>query len=153
MKRTLYVVTLLVAAVCMAEDKAATPKSPATTPHPEGQRGHFVPQHVPKEILEKFDKDGDGKLNEAEAKAAREARQAEMLKKYDKDGDGKLSEAELKTARDERQAEMLKKFDKDGDGKISDEERQAAREAFMKNHPAGKGGHEGKSDKPKEEKK
>ncbi len=118
MKRALYVVTLLVASVCMAEEKAATAKSPAT--HPEGMRGHSIP----KEVIAKFDKDGDGKLNEAEMKAAREARQAEMLKKYDKDGDGKLS----------------------------DDEKKAAREDFMKNHPGVKG-HEGKGDKAKEEKK
>jgi hypothetical protein len=120
MKRALYVVTLLVAAVCMAEEKAATAPSAAVTPRPEGMRGHALP----KEVIAKFDKDGDGKLNEAEMKAAREARQAEMLKKYDKDGDGKLS----------------------------DEEKKVMREDFMKNHPAGKG-HEGKADKAKEEKK
>jgi Ca2+-binding EF-hand superfamily protein len=103
MKRTLYVVTLLVAAVCMAEEKAATPK--------EGQRTHSGTHVMPKEILEKYDKDGDGKLNEAEMKAFREARQAEMIKKYDKDGDGKLN----------------------------DEEKKAAREDFMKRHEAAKG--------------
>ena len=44
---------------------------------------------VPPEILEKFDKDGDGKLSPEEAKAAREAHQKEMLEKYDADEDGK----------------------------------------------------------------
>jgi hypothetical protein len=34
---------------------------------------------LPPEIVEKFDKDGDGKLNEDERKAAREARE-EMMK-------------------------------------------------------------------------
>ena len=50
-----------------------------------------------------FDADGDGKLSPEEAKAAREARQAEMLKQFDKDGDGKLSKDELP----ERMASML----------------------------------------------
>ena len=59
----------------------------------------------------------------------------------------------FKKEADARQAEMIKKFDKDGDGKLSDDEKKAAREAFMKSHGEGKGGHEGKSDKPKEEKK
>ena len=69
-----------------------------------------------------------------------------MLKKFDKDGDGKLSDAEKATLRVEMQSrqgskdrrqwtpeqrtEMLKKFDKDADGKLSDDERNAAREAM-----------------------
>ena len=114
MKRALYVVTLLVASVCMAEEKAATPKSP------EGQRGHSIP----KEVIAKFDKDGDGKLNEVEMKAARDA----------------------------RQAEMLKKFDKDGDGKLSDEEKKAAREEFMKKHGGAKGDKGAKAKEEKKDK-
>ena len=84
---------------------------------------------------------------------------AEQIKEFDKDGDGKLNDEEktaadaFKKEADARQAEMIKKFDKDGDGKLSDDEKKAAREAFMKSHGEGKGGHEGKSDKPKEEKK
>lgn len=52
------------------------------------------------EILKKFDKDGDGKLSDAEKKTLR----TEMLKKFDKDGDGKLSYAEKKTLRAEMQS-------------------------------------------------
>jgi hypothetical protein len=51
-----------------------------------------------------------------------------MLREYDKDGDGKLNEEERKAARDAREQRMLKEFDKDGDGKLSDEEREAARQ-------------------------
>ena len=83
-----------------------------------------------KEILKKFDKDGDGKLNEAEraeAKKAWEAKQAETLKKFDADGDGKLNAKERKAAHAARRQEMiLKKFDKDGDGKLNAEEQKAA---------------------------
>jgi len=136
MKRTLYVVTLLVAAVCMAEEKAVTPPTPP--PHPQGQRGHFLS----KEMIAKFDKDGDGKLNEEETKAAREAA---MMKRFDKDGDGKLNDQEkaaadaYKKESEARHAEMTKKFDKDGDGKLNDEETKAMREDFMKNRGAGRG--------------
>jgi len=49
-----------------------------------------------KKFLEKYDKDGDGKLSEEERAAAKEAW---MLKRYDKDGDGKLSEEEKKAMR------------------------------------------------------
>jgi hypothetical protein len=132
MKKVIYVATLLVAAVCMAQDKAAKPVGPE---HPKGMRGHPMPPEMMKELVAKFDKDGDGKLSDVEMKAARDARQAEMLKKFDKDGDGKLSPEEMKTANEARHAEMIKRFDKDGDGKLSDDEKKAARESFMKNHP------------------
>jgi len=62
-------------------------------------------------LLKRFDKDGDGKLSEAEKAEAKKAmeerkggsrgkgapsgdREERMLKRFDKDGDGKLSEAE-----------------------------------------------------------
>jgi hypothetical protein len=46
-----------------------------------------------------------------------------MIAKFDKDGDGKLNDEEREKAKAERQAEMIKKFDTDGDGKLSEEER------------------------------
>lgn len=88
---------------------------------------------IPPEVVKEFDKDGDGKLNEEERKAAREAREKQMLEKYDADKDGKLSDEERKTAREAMRAEhekkMLEKYDKDGDGKLSEEERKAMVEA------------------------
>lgn len=110
---------------------------------PEGKKG---PRPLPKEIVEKFDKNGDGKLNQEERKAAYEARKAEMLKKYDQDGDGELSEDERKAAAADRKAEAMKRFDKDGDGKLSDEEKKAMREEMRKRRggPGGKGGPRGK---------
>ncbi|MCH2062467.1 MAG: hypothetical protein MK194_01945 [Roseibacillus sp.] len=60
------------------------------------------------EILEQFDLNEDGKIDEEERQAAREARRA---------------------ARAERRAERIAEFDTDGDGELSDEEKEAAREA------------------------
>jgi len=54
-------------------------------------------------------------------------RGSDFMKKYDKDGDGKLSEAERNAMRDNFRKEALKKYDKNGDGELSDEERQAMR--------------------------
>lgn len=76
---------------------------------------------VPKEILEKFDADKDGKLSKEEREAARAARE----KEFDKDGDGKLSDEEKKAMREDREKKMIARFDKDGDGKLSDEEKKA----------------------------
>ena len=86
----------------------------------------------PPHIIEKFDTDGDGKLNEQEraaAKAEMEKRRAEAIKEFDKDGDGKLNEQERLAAfkaRMEKQPKfkemILKKFDADKNGELSDEE-------------------------------
>jgi hypothetical protein len=57
-----------------------------------------------------------------------EGMRAQMLEKYDANKDGKLDESERETMRKEREAEMVKRFDKNGDGKLDDAEREAARE-------------------------
>jgi len=49
-------------------------------------------------ILQKFDKDGDGKLAPEERAAAREAFVDRIMQRFDKDGDGKLSREELGAA-------------------------------------------------------
>src|SRR5947209_4858241 len=78
-------------------------------------------------------------------------RRAAALKKFDKDGDGKLNEAEREVMRKERFAERLrearagrggfrfpippelvKKYDKDGDGRLNEQEEQAAREGMRR---------------------
>jgi Ca2+-binding EF-hand superfamily protein len=64
---------------------------------------------------------------------------AELLQKFDKNGDGKLDDSEraaMRAAVKERQAkleqkkaQLLKEFDKNGDGKLEPSERAAARSA------------------------
>jgi len=95
-------------------------------------------------IMEKYDKDHDGKLNAQELAAyradaakhgfnkeeQRRAEQARILKKYDKDHDGKLNDAErahMKADLAARQAEAINKWDKNGDGKLSDAEKAQMR--------------------------
>jgi hypothetical protein len=102
-----------------AEEPAGAP--PAGAPPEGGPREHRKP---PAELIAKFDKDGDGKLNDDE-------------------------KAAMKAAMEERRKEMLTKFDKDGDGKLNEEERKAAREAGGFGGPGGKRPHGDK--KPKEE--
>ena len=76
--------------------------------------------------------DGDKKGNRLEGQGKRALPQR-ILEKFDTDGDGKLNESEkseLKKAmtqrRDENQAKMLKRFDSDKDGTLSPEEKKAA---------------------------
>jgi hypothetical protein len=102
----------------------------AASAKPEGRpEGGPEGRKLPEAIIAKFDKDGDGKLNEEEraaAKEAREAAKAKVLAQFDTDKDGKLSEVE----REAMKAAVLAKFDTDGDGKLSEEERKAAQEEF-----------------------
>src|SRR5262249_30102507 len=85
-----------------------------------------------KELIQKFDKNGDGKLDNAERaqmKAALEAKRTEhhkaMLAKYDTNKDGKLDDAERKAMRDARLTERFKAMDTNGDGKLTLEEFKA----------------------------
>ena len=111
----------------------------------EGQGKRALPQR----ILEKFDTDGDGKLNESEKSEVKKAmtqrrdeNQAKMLRRFDSDKDGTLSPEEKKSAaptikkeRKEIHQAALKQFDKDGDGKLSPEEREGVREWVKKTYP------------------
>lgn len=98
------------------------------------------PDHA--EILKRFDKNGDGKLDEDEKTAAKAFMEKhrgekgdgggpnpEMLKRFDTNGDGRLDEDEKMAAKAEMEkhhnGEMLKRFDKNHDGKLDDKERQA----------------------------
>jgi uncharacterized protein YqeY len=133
-------------------------EDPADKPAPAGEKPAGKPEHkeggfMREEILKKFDKDGDGKLNDEEKAAAKvemEKKRGEMLKEFDKDGDGKLSDDERKAM---REAMILKKFDKDGDGKLNDEEKAAAEAAHkeMEGKGKGKGKGEGKPEEKKAE--
>src|SRR5690242_740648 len=103
------------------------------------------------ELIKKFDKNGDGKLDDQEKEAAKKEFQGkrgagspggrgDLLKKYDKNGDGKLDDDEKEAARKdmkgasrgkgtrgnlESNPKILKHFDKNGDGKLDDDERAA----------------------------
>jgi Ca2+-binding EF-hand superfamily protein len=108
-----------------------------------GGRGPGGPGgRLPEDVIKKYDKDGDGKLNDEERKAFREDRDKEMLAKYDVNKDGKLDDEETKKMRAENppfgrggfgpDAEAIKKYDKDADGKLNDEEMKAWRDARQK---------------------
>ena len=80
----------------------------------------------------------------------------QWIEKFDKNKDGKLDEAERKVAAAARKKMLIEKFDKDGDGKLNSEERRAAiaaTEAMKRRKggpkPKGKGKGKGKGPKGK----
>ncbi len=96
------------------------------------------------ELIKKYDKNGDGKLDDqekaalrADMKAKHEARRAEMLAKYDTNKDGKLDDQERAVMQNERAEEMFKKLDTNGDGQISLSEFKAGKQAFARHHRGG----------------
>ena len=125
--------------------------------HAEEGKGARKLHKLPPEILEKFDKNNDGKLDDEERKAARAAREEimaarkkEMLEKFDADGDGELNDDEKVAARAEMKKRMLEKFDKDGDGELNEDEKAEMRKQWKDrpghHRPHGKGGKGGDKD-------
>lgn len=95
------------------------------------------------EILKRFDKNGDGKLDEDEKAAAKSEMRGKrgaaatkihdrILERFDKNHDGLLDETERAAALSALadKPRFIKLFDKDGDGKLSPAERAAAEQAL-----------------------
>lgn len=87
------------------------------------------------EMLQKFDQNADGQLDDAErAKmkeafaAKRAARHQEMLQKFDANRDGQLDKTERLAMHDAKAAERFQKLDKNGDGALSLDEFKAAKQ-------------------------
>ncbi len=99
------------------------------------------------EMLQKFDANGDGKLDDAERaqmKAAfqekRAERKAARLAKYDANKDGKLDDNERIAMRDGIATEKFQKLDRNGDGQLSLDEYKAGAKL---GHRHGRGFHHG----------
>lgn len=121
------------ATVVGAEDHEEKVESVVSKPKPtEEEKAKSRAARI-NEILEKYDKDGDGKLSKEERKAKqkdRPNRHFQRLQKYDTDGDGRLGPEERKASRKEQKAEraahkkkMIEQYDEDGDGKLDRDER------------------------------
>lgn len=115
--------------------------APAFAGDPETKPGAGTHGEHHTKLVEKFDTNGDGKLDVSEKAAARAAfgerlksKHPKLFERIDSDGNGVLSEAEGKAAR-EKLHEAKKKIDANGDGTLDDGERAAAKAQFKENHP------------------
>lgn len=91
--------------------------------------------------LQKFDRNGDGKLDDAEraqmkaALAAKRAeRQKERLAKYDANQDGTLDDTERTAMRDDRLTERFQAMDANHDGTLTLEEFKTGAQAGHHRH-------------------
>ena len=98
------------------------------------------------ELLKRFDKNGDGKIDENEkadaklemlkdgdgGRAGAGRLREQILKRFDKNKDGKLDENERAEALEalKTNPRFIKRFDKNQDGKLDDAELAAARTAI-----------------------
>ena len=94
-------------------------------PQDRPQRGQRM-QKLRRALVEQFDRDGDGRLDQRERRQAaralrrlskrmgenRQNRRAKLIQKYDLDGDGNLGPGELPP----RVQQRLRRFDRNGDG-------------------------------------
>lgn len=80
----------------------------------------------------------------AEMKAKRMEMRQQMLQKFDTNQDGSLDQTERTAMRDEMATLAFKRLDKDGNGAITlDEFKQAKGKRFFKGHRGGHGKHRG----------
>lgn len=103
----------------------AAPSSSEEAPPPRGMRADMTPEEreeMRKRRLERFDKDGDGKISEEERTAAMKQRMDNLHARLDTDGDGKLSPAELSAGRAGRMLPDGATLDANHDGDISADE-------------------------------
>jgi hypothetical protein len=127
--------SLCTAALCAALLLASTAR--ADPSERRGRRG--IPPQLREKLLEKFDANGDGKLDETEREAAKAAmqakraeRKAEILERFDADGDGQLNEQEKAAAKEAFKAKMKERFDANGDGELDATERRALKRAMRR---------------------
>lgn len=85
-------------------------------------------------LIKRFDKDGDGKLNDEEKAAMQK-----FIEEHRKNG-GERKRGERRGQHADHEA-LIKEFDKDEDGKLSPEERKAMREELARRRHSGEKRH------------
>src|SRR6478609_5141831 len=110
----------------VAPSPAASVADNSGRPDGDHHRGGRRGPPDPAEMVKRFDKNADSKLEVSELPEHMQ----KFMGKADSNGDGVITVEELKAGEEKMRAEHLAKVDTDHDGKISPEERKAAFEKF-----------------------
>lgn len=103
-----------------AAGKNVDPTAPEAAPDGEGRQGRWRGRGERRAaMMERFDKNQDGKIDDTERTAMRGERAARMIKRFDSDGDGSLSAEELAAGQGKRRGFDIGKADANGDGAVS----------------------------------
>ena len=74
----------------------------------------------------------------AEKKMKGGKRQAELLEKFDKNGDGELDAEEKDAVKADKKQKLIEQFDEDKDGQLNEEESAKMQELIQKRHDSHK---------------
>ncbi|RLS35017.1 MAG: hypothetical protein DWH79_02970 [Planctomycetota bacterium] len=157
---TLTLVTIGVPLQTSAQDPAQAPVQTAEEPPRKGLGGLFgkAAERLKEEAMKRFDKNGDGRLDDAEQAEAMNSLKKKggevqaqlkqfMLGKFDADSSGTLDETERKAAFDETMKQMeqngpmvkntilgmvYRRFDANADGTLDSNEMKTARHELSK---------------------
>jgi len=104
------------------------------TNSPEDRRREW--EQLQSKLAEKYDRDGNGRLNtreewQAARQEIREYYSQREIERYDKDGDGQVSDEERRAGRErDQQAELRRRADRDRDGQLDGAEQTAYDESL-----------------------
>lgn len=135
LKKNTLIVALIAALPVLAQEEAPQPKN---MPAPHWGAAGEMPRRLPnradmhQRMLEKYDADKDGQLNDIE----KEAMKAAFGKRASRpEGMENVHPGNRRRPHSERPA-MIKKFDADQDGQLNEQEHAALKEATQKHHEA-----------------
>jgi Ca2+-binding EF-hand superfamily protein len=103
-----------------------------------GKKGKDKGATIAQQMIEKFDKDGDGKLDATELAAALEEHQAKHAKTEKVVKQGKAAKGLGATSDTARAEELIKRFDTNGDHKLDAAELQTMLSTLQTAHAAHK---------------
>lgn len=120
--KNLIILSLFAALPLVAQDADAAKNDSAR------QQEHGNREAHRQRLIEHFDKDGDGKLNDEEKAAMQQFLEQRRKNRGERRGGPRPS-----------REEMIQRFDKDGDGELNEEERKNMREELRRRRHERKG--------------